>query len=73
MNFTNWKTNRQKVQNFVLPSDRNLRAKNALKLFSKYLKERICKIKQDLNLFDDNKSEHSSIPTGIFKSAKMFL
>ena len=50
MNFTNWKTNKQKVQNFVLPSDGSLRAKNALKLFSKYLKERICKFKQDLNL-----------------------
>ena len=51
MNFTNQKTNKQKVQNFVLPSDGSLRAKNALKLFSKYLKERICKIKQDLNLY----------------------
>ena len=28
-----------------------LEAKKALKLFSKYLKERICKIKQDLNLY----------------------
>ena len=51
MNFTNQKTNKQKVQNFVLPSDGSLRAKNALKLFSKYLKERICKIKQDLDLY----------------------
>ena len=51
MNFTNWKTNKQKVQNFVLPSDGSLRAKNALKLFSKYLKERICETKQDLNLY----------------------
>ena len=51
MNFTNWKTNKQKVQNFVLPLDRSLRAKNALKLFSKYLKERICETKQDLNLY----------------------
>ena len=41
INFTNWKTNKQKVQNFVLPSNGSLRAKNALKLFSKYLKERI--------------------------------
>ena len=40
MNFTNWKTNKQKVQNFVLPSDGSLRAKNALKLFSKYILER---------------------------------
>ena len=39
MNFTNWKTNKQKVQNFVLPSDGSLMTKNALKLFSKYLKE----------------------------------
>ena len=73
MNFTNWKTNKQNAQNFVLPSDGSLRVKNALKLFSKYLNERICKIKQDLNLFDDNKSEHSSIPTDIFKSAKKFI
>ena len=51
MNFTNWKTNKQKVQNFVLPSDESLRAKNALKPFSKYLKERICETKQDLNLY----------------------
>ena len=51
MNFTNWKTNKQKVQNFVLPSDGSLRTKNALKLFSKYLKERICETKQDLNLY----------------------
>ena len=73
MNFTNWKTNKEKVQNFVLPSDGSLRAKNALKLFRKYLKERICKIKQDLNLFDDNKSDNSSIPTDIFKSVTKFL
>ena len=45
MNFTNWKKNKQKVQNFVLPSDGSLRAKNA-----KSLKERTSKIKQDLNL-----------------------
>ena len=51
MNFTSWKTNKQKVQNFVLPSDESLRAKSAFKLFSKYLKERICEIKQDLNLY----------------------
>ena len=51
MNFTNWKANKQKVQNFVLPSDGSLRAKKALKFFSKYLKERICKIKRDMNLY----------------------
>ena len=51
MNFTNWKTNKQKVQNFVLPLDGSLRAKNTLKLFSKYLKERICETKQDLKLY----------------------
>ena len=69
MNFTNWKANKQKEQNFVLPSDGSWRAKNFLKLFSKYLKERKCKIKQDLNLFDD-KSEHSSIPTDILNLQK---
>ena len=51
MNFTNWKANKQKDQNFVLTSDGSLRAKNVLKLFSKYLKERICETKQDLNLY----------------------
>ena len=50
MNFTNWKTNKQKVQNIVLPSDGSLTAKNVLKLVSKYLKEKLCKTKQDLNL-----------------------
>ena len=51
MNFTIWKTNNQKVQNLVLSSDGNLRAKNALKPFSEYLKEILCKIKQDLSLY----------------------
>ena len=49
MNFTNWKTNKQKVQNLA-PSDGSLKGKNALKRFSKYLKERICETKQDMNL-----------------------
>ena len=44
-------TNKQKVQNVVLPSDGSLRAKNALNFFSKYLKERICETKKDLNLY----------------------
>ena len=39
------------TKNFVLRSDGSLRVKNALKFFSKYLKERICKIKRDLNLY----------------------
>ena len=51
INFSNWKTNNQKVPNFVLSSDGSLRAKSALKPFSKYLKERICEIKQYLNLY----------------------
>ena len=48
MNFINKKTNKQKVLNFVLRSNRSLRVKNALNLFSKYLKERTRKIKQYL-------------------------
>ena len=51
MYFSNWKANKQKVQNFVLPSEGILRAKNVLKLFSKHLKERICETKQDLNSY----------------------
>ena len=49
MNFIYYKTNKQKVLNFVLTLDRSWRAKNALKLLSKYLKHRICEIKQYLN------------------------
>ena len=48
MNFINQKSNKKKVLNFVLRSNGSLRVKNALKLFSKYLKEGICKIKQYL-------------------------
>ena len=66
IDFANWKTNKQKVKNFVLPSDGSLKAKNALKLFSKYLKERIYENKQY------KKSEHSSIPPDISKPAKNF-
>ena len=39
-------TNKQKVLNFVLRLDGSRRSKNAPKLSSKYLKDRICKIKQ---------------------------
>ena len=48
----------------MLTLGRGWRAKNALKLSSKYLKGRICKIK------DDNKSKYSSNPKDILKSAK---
>ena len=48
MNFINQKSNKKKVLNFVLRSNGSLRVKNALKPFSKYLKEGICKIKQYL-------------------------
>ena len=41
--------NKVKVLNFVLALDRNWRAKNTPKLSLKYLKDRICKIKQYLN------------------------
>ena len=39
-------TNKKKVLNFVLRLDGSRRSKNAPKLSSKYLKDRICKIKQ---------------------------
>ena len=48
MNFINQKSNKKKVLNFVLRSNGSLRVKNALKPFSKYLKEGIGKIKQYL-------------------------
>ena len=41
--------NKQKVLNFALKSDGKWRARNAQELFSKYLKDRIWKIKQYLN------------------------
>ena len=49
MSFINEKKNKQRILNFVLTSDGSWRAKNAQKLFSKYLKDRICKIKQYLS------------------------
>ena len=42
-------TNKQNMLNFELTLGRSWRAKNAPKLSSKYLKDRICKIKQYLN------------------------
>lgn len=46
MNYINWKGNiRKKVQNFVLILNRSWKATNVSKLFSKYLKYKICKIK----------------------------
>ena len=49
MSFINKKTKKKKVLNFVLTSHCCWRAKNTQKHFSKYLKERICKVKQYLN------------------------
>ena len=49
MNLINQKTNKQKVLNFVLLLGRSQSAKNAPKLSRKYLKDRMCKIKQYLN------------------------
>ena len=48
MSFINYKT-RKTCKNFVPTSDRSCRAKNAQKHFLKYLKDRICKIKQYRN------------------------
>ena len=45
----NKQTNKQKVLNFMLTLDGSWRAKNDPKLSSKYLKDRICKIKQYFN------------------------
>ena len=60
------------MQNFVLPSDGSLRAKNALKLFQSTWKKDYAKSDKIWIYIDDNKSEHSSIPTDIFKPAKNF-
>ena len=40
MNFNNWKTNKQKVQNFGLPPDGSLRAKSENKFLWKILHQR---------------------------------
>ena len=71
MNFINQKSNKKKVLNFVLRSNGSLRVKNALKPFSKYLKEGICKIKQYLKYILIIINQNNS--TGILKSAKKFL
>ena len=55
--------------NFALTSDESWRAKITQKPFSKYLKDMICKIRQNLN-YDDNKSKYSNNPKDISKSAK---
>ena len=48
-----------KLLNFVLISNGSWRAKNAQKPCSKYLKDRICKIKQYLNYIVGNKAKES--------------
>ena len=48
MNFINKTTNKQKKLNFLLTLGRIWKAKPALKLSSKYLKQKIDKIKQQL-------------------------
>ena len=73
MNFTNCKTNKQKVQNFVLPSGGSVRAKNALKFFQSNWKKEYAKSNKVWFYIDDDKSEHSSIHTDILKSAKRIL
>ena len=70
MNFINQKSNKKKVLNFVLRSNGSLRVKNAIKPFSKYLKEGICKIKQYLKYILIIINQNNS--TGILKSAKKF-
>ena len=58
----------------MLTLDENWRAKKASKLFSKHLKDRICKIKQYLNyvLMLIHKNINSN-PKDIIKSGKNFM
>ena len=49
MDFTNQKTNKEEMINFVLTLGRSRRAENAPKRSSKYLKDKTWKIKKYLN------------------------
>ena len=49
MNFINEKTSKQKLLNIVLKTDGYWMATNAQKLFSRYLKDRVCNIKHYLS------------------------
>ena len=49
-NYTRKSVSNQKVQIFVSVLEENLSAKNALKIFAKYLQDKMCKIKQMQNI-----------------------
>ena len=71
MNFINKKPNKQKVLNFVLMLGRSFRAKNSPKLFFKVLERQNMQNQTIFELYtDDNKSEYSSNPKDILRSAK---
>ena len=71
MNFINKKPNKQKVLNFVLILGWSFRAKNSPKLFFKVLERQNMQNQTIFELCtDDNKSEYSSNPKDILRSAK---
>ena len=74
MNFINKKPNKQKVLNFVLILGRSFTAKNSPKLFFKILERQNMQNQTIFELYtDDNKSEYSSNPKGILRSAKKIM
>ena len=60
MNYINWKVNMQKVQNFVQILYWRLKAKNAPKLISMYLKDNLENQTISELYSDDKKKEYSS-------------
>ena len=74
MNFINKKPNKQKVLNVVLILGRSFRAKNSPKLFFKVLERQNMQNQAIFELYtDDNKSEYSSNPKDILRSAKKIM
>ena len=74
MNFINKKPNKQKVLNVVLILGRSFRAKNSPKLFFKVLDRQNMQNQAIFQLYtDDNKSEYSSNPKDILRSAKKIM
>ena len=67
MKYINKKTNKQKMINFVLTLGRSTRAKNAPRIYLKYLKDRIFKIKQYLDyiLMTRNKNILATLRTSL--------
>ena len=74
MDVINYKTNKQKVLNFVLTFDGNWRSKNAQKSFSKVPERQILQNQTISELYtDDNKSKYYSHHKNILKSVKKFM